>query len=68
MSTQQHKSERNNTKENFYFVAVCQHCDHNYIIGISGTVEGCDKCMHITRNAIDHTIIDPGNSFLHQHG
>jgi hypothetical protein len=45
-------------KRNCEFTAVCQHCENNYVIGRTGTVEGCDKCLKISRNKLDGTIIN----------
>jgi protein-arginine kinase activator protein McsA len=51
-------------KRKAYIVGVCQHCESNYIIGITGTVMGCDQCLKVTRNPIDHTIIDDDEDTL----
>jgi NADH pyrophosphatase NudC (nudix superfamily) len=45
-------------KQNADLVAVCVDCGNNYIIGKTGTVMGCDKCKHVTRNKFDNTIIN----------
>lgn len=55
-------SNRDTVKRHHLFVAVCQICERNYTLGISGTVEGCDTCLDIERNPRDHTIINPGRS------
>lgn len=35
-------------------------CGDEYILGATGTVNGCDRCQGITRNPVDGTIIpDP---------
>lgn len=62
MNGQQTYSNRDTVKRKAYFVAVCQICESNYIIGFTGTVEGCDKCLGIERNPRDHSIINPGKS------
>ncbi len=38
-------------------ICVCPHCEKNYILGVTGTVNGCDVCLQIIRN-IDGTVID----------
>lgn len=38
----------------------CPHCKQTYELGITGTVDGCDECLGIVRNPIDHTIINMG--------
>lgn len=38
--------------------SICPGCGRLYILGITGTVDGCDKCQRIIRNPIDHSIID----------
>lgn len=57
-------SNRDEVKRKAYLVGVCQICENQYIIGFTGTVEGCDKCLHIDRNPLDHTIINYGNSLM----
>lgn len=39
-------------------IYVCPHCEHKYILGKNGTVDGCDECLSIVRNPLDNTIID----------
>lgn len=39
-------------------VVVCPHCEHKYTLGVDGTVDGCDACMNVIRNAVSNTIID----------
>jgi hypothetical protein len=36
---------------------TCPHCFCQYILGVNGTVNGCDTCENIERNPVDHTII-----------
>ena len=36
---------------------TCPTCLSQYILGITGTVNGCDCCWGIVRNPVDHTII-----------
>lgn len=43
---------------------VCPHCEHKYTLGVNGTVDGCDECMHVIRNAVDNTIIDLADEAL----
>jgi len=38
-------------------VTRCQHCGHQYQLGITGTVEGCGVCLAIIRNPRDNSII-----------
>lgn len=38
-------------------VVMCSHCQMPYALGVNGTVEGCDECMSVIRNALDGTII-----------
>ncbi len=33
-------------------------CGRGYILGMNGTVDGCDECQGVIRNPLDHTIID----------
>lgn len=56
------RPNREKIKREAYFVAVCQICERNYTLGITGTVEGCDHCLGIERNPRDHSIINPGKS------
>jgi hypothetical protein len=42
-------------------ICICQNCGQRYILGMSGTVLGCDSCLLIIRNPVDHTIIDTWN-------
>ena len=37
--------------------ATCTHCGHEYLLGITGTIEGCDACLGIWRN-LDGMIIE----------
>lgn len=39
-------------------LCVCPTCGDLYTLGVTGTVQGCDVCQGISRNPIDHTIID----------
>lgn len=39
-------------------VLVCPYCENKYTLGKNGTVDGCDECMKVIRNAVDNTIID----------
>lgn len=39
-------------------VYVCPHCERKYILGKTGTVDGCDDCLEIMRNELDGTIIE----------
>lgn len=57
-------SNRDSVKRLALIVAVCQICERNYTLGIDGTVEGCDNCLHIERNPRDHTIINYGSSLM----
>lgn len=57
-------SNRDTVKRQALFVAVCQNCEHQYTLGITGTVEGCDKCLRIERNPLDHSIINYGSSLM----
>lgn len=43
---------------------VCPHCEGKYILGVNGTINGCDECLGIIRNLIDNTIIDEGLNWL----
>ena len=38
--------------------AACPECGKIYILGVEGTIDGCDKCKSVTRNPLDHTIIE----------
>jgi hypothetical protein len=38
-------------------VVTCSHCLKPYVLGETGTVEGCDVCLNIVRNQMDGTII-----------
>lgn len=47
-----------NTSASFPTVIyVCPYCEHKYKLGFDGTVDGCDECLGIVRNALDHSII-----------
>jgi hypothetical protein len=61
MNTQTY-TNRDAVKRQALYVAVCQYCEHQYTLGITGTVEGCDQCLGIERNPRDHSIINPGKS------
>lgn len=39
-------------------IVVCPYCEHKYTLGVNGTVDGCDPCMKVIRNAVSNTIID----------
>jgi len=39
-------------------VCICPMCEMPYALGVNGTVDGCDPCLRVVRNAIDNTIID----------
>lgn len=39
-------------------VYSCPMCGHPYTLGVDGTVDGCDVCLKVVRNAIDNTILD----------
>lgn len=39
-------------------IYICPHCESPYALGENGTIEGCDVCLKIIRNPIDHTIIE----------
>ena len=45
---------------------VCQHCGHQYILGKTGTVMGCDECLGIMRNPRDGTIIEETFDFAEE--
>jgi hypothetical protein len=62
MEHQRTYSNRVKAKRQELYVAVCQNCERNYTLGITGTVEGCDTCLGIERNPRDHSIINPGRS------
>jgi hypothetical protein len=49
------KAETNNRR-------ICA-CGKHYILGVNGTVDGCDDCQDITRN-LDGTIIEANGFFL----
>ena len=36
---------------------ICPFCENPYQLGVTGTVEGCDECLGVIRNPLDHTII-----------
>lgn len=44
-----------NQTDNTY---ICPMCEKEYTLGVNGTVDGCDRCLHVVRNAIDNTVID----------
>ena len=37
---------------------ACPDCKRIYILGVEGTIDGCDECKGVTRNPLDHTIIE----------
>jgi len=37
---------------------ICFGCGHEYTLGITGVVDGCDVCMEIVRNPVDNSIIE----------
>lgn len=39
-------------------LSICPHCEEKYTLGQNGTIDGCDECLRVIRNAIDNTIID----------
>lgn len=39
-------------------VLLCQHCGAAYVLGVRGTVMGCDSCEGVLRNPLDGTIIE----------
>lgn len=41
---------------------TCPQCGSKYILGLNGTVDGCDDCECITRNELDHSIIEEEDS------
>jgi len=41
-----------------FVIRICPHCLCEYILGIYGTVNGCDTCEGIVRNPIDGSIIN----------
>lgn len=41
----------------------CPYCRRVYILGLDGTVDGCDQCEGVVRNPLDHTIIKEVFSF-----
>lgn len=36
---------------------ICPHCQMRYTLGVNGTVDGCDECKSIIRNALDGSIV-----------
>lgn len=36
----------------------CPHCGKPYTLGVDGVVDGCDECMAIVRNPLDHTVVE----------
>ncbi len=38
-------------------IFLCPHCEKRYVLGVSGTIEGCDTCMKVIRNT-DGTVIE----------
>ncbi|MBI5950182.1 MAG: hypothetical protein HY865_00880 [Chloroflexi bacterium] len=36
---------------------ICPHCLKPYTLGVDGVEEGCDTCMAIVRNPLDHSIV-----------
>jgi hypothetical protein len=45
-------------------VLVCPFCWQDYFLGLNGTVDGCDPCLTVIRNPVDHTIIEEGESVV----
>jgi len=41
-----------------FAIRTCPHCLSEYILGMFGTVNGCDACEGIVRNPRDGTIIN----------
>lgn len=39
-------------------ICICPYCEHKYKLGFDGTTEGCDVCLNIVRNPIDHSILE----------
>jgi hypothetical protein len=37
---------------------ICPHCLKPYTLGVDGVVDGCDDCMAIVRNPVDHTVVE----------
>lgn len=42
----------------------CPFCGRAYELGKTGTVDGCDECLGVVRNPIDHTIIEDDYAYL----
>lgn len=38
--------------------AICPDCLRLYILGVNGTVDGCDTCQHIERNIAGQIIVN----------
>lgn len=38
-------------------IYTCPSCQSQYLLGRTGTVDGCDKCQGIERNPLDGSII-----------
>lgn len=43
---------------------TCPHCQKKYTLGVDGIVHGCDVCLAVIRNPIDHTVIEDDFSNL----
>lgn len=39
-------------------ITVCAKCQKEFVLGVSGTVEGCDTCNHAARDLEGHVIDD----------
>ena len=46
--------------ENAY--VICPHCLGSYMLGVNGTIYGCDVCLKIVRNQVDNTVIEEEDS------
>jgi hypothetical protein len=46
-----------NTKTQCIQRTICPHCERPFVLGLTGTIEGCDECLEIIRNT-DGTVID----------
>ena len=38
--------------------AICPKCQHEYTLGVNGTVDGCDRCTHTTRAINGYAVED----------
>lgn len=43
---------------------TCPHCLQEYYLGINGTVNGCDRCEGIIRDANGMIVTDYPNEFM----